>query len=309
MMPPFPGKKHQRPPRKCLTLGFIYVTPEGKLYILLFPGISAGQPWSKPMLKELRTQHRSIIQMSFNGFKNNEIAEKTGMSQGTISQILRCPLGQAYLNGLHDRAQENTLDVRKKLISLNKDALSTIERILNPAQKAPFNVQLTAAKDVLDRNGYKPSDKFEIDVFSHKTDDEIEAEIRAMEAAIARNQLANENELPAGSLPESAIRGDADFNGDESLLESQELHPFPLDESAEQGQSDLSRPETSLAASSSVATASRSDLSNTNDPIHSSDLSQNNTTPHFSQPTTDPGLPPDVQSKLADESFDPFQNI
>ena len=89
------------------------------------------------MLKELRTNHRTIIQMKFSGFTNNEIAEKTGMSQSTISQIIRSPLGEAYLNGLQDRAKEDILDVRKKLVSLNKDALKTFERLIDPKTKAP----------------------------------------------------------------------------------------------------------------------------------------------------------------------------
>jgi len=256
------------------------------------------------MLKELRTQHRNIIQMSFSGFKNQEIAEKTGMSPATISQILRSPLGKAYLNGLNDRAQENTIDVRKKLISLNKDALGTIERILNPKQKAPFNVQLTAAKDVLDRNGYKPSDKFEIDVFSHKSDDEIEAEIRAMEAAIARNQITQENPSLTENLPITSDSG-AEDDDSQTLSESQEFHPFTLDKSVEMDRATTSRPDSSLAASKPAATASRSDLASNSSQANSFD-NANSDNPQLS---FDPTLPIDLQSKLADESFDPFQNI
>ncbi len=146
------------------------------------------------MLKELKTQHRKIVQMSFNGFRNHEIAEKLDLTQSTISGVLRSPLGKAYLNGLHDRVQEQTLDVRKKLISMNTFALDTISNILNPETKAPFNVQLSAAKDVLDRNGYKPTDKFEIDVNSQKSDEEIDAEINAMENALARSQTKEVDE-------------------------------------------------------------------------------------------------------------------
>ncbi|MBU3995892.1 MAG: hypothetical protein KKF42_09020, partial [Actinobacteria bacterium] len=101
------------------------------------------------MLKELRTQHRTIIQMAFSGYKNKDIAERMEMSDCTVSQIIRSPLGQAYLEGLQDKAQESTLDVRKKLVSMNTSALSVLERIMNPAEKAPHSVQLTAAKDVL----------------------------------------------------------------------------------------------------------------------------------------------------------------
>lgn len=245
------------------------------------------------MLKELRSQHRSIIQMSFNGFKNNEIAEKLGMSPATISQILRSPLGQAYLNGLIDKAQEDTLDVRKKLISLNKGALGTIERILDPKQKAPFNVQLTAAKDVLDRNGYKPSDKFEIDVFSHKSDDEIEAEIRAMEAAVARSQIAK------------AHQNDPDE-------ESSEGYSLPLD--------DRPQDATATAASSTPATpatASQSDPA----PESTFEFNPDVDLPLMSFPKeaflqsgesqsqSAAGLPPDIQAKLEDANFDPFKNI
>ena len=89
--------------------------------------------------------------MSFNGFTNREIAERTGKTESTISSVLRSPLGQAYLNGLHDTAKENTLDVRKKLISMNAQALSAFDRILKPTSKAPYNVQFSKAKDILER--------------------------------------------------------------------------------------------------------------------------------------------------------------
>ena len=97
--------------------------------------------------------------MHFNGFSGNEIAARLEMSPSTVSSIINSPLGQAYLGGLNDRAKEATLDVRKKLVSLNASALTAIQNILDPKHKAPHSVQLNAAKDVLDRNGYKPPDK------------------------------------------------------------------------------------------------------------------------------------------------------
>ena len=139
------------------------------------------------MLKELRTQHRTIIQMAFSGYKNKDIAERLEMSDCTVSQIIRSPLGQAYLEGLQDKSQEATLDVRKKLVSMNKSALSVLERIMNPAEKAPHSVQLTAAKDVLDRTGYKAPDRLHVDMtMQTKTDQEIDAEINAVQQSIAK---------------------------------------------------------------------------------------------------------------------------
>lgn len=126
--------------------------------------------------------------MAFNGYKNNEIAERLGMAPSTVSTIIRSPLGQAYLEGLQDRAQEATLDVRKKLVSLNKNALETFERLLDPKQKAPHSVQFNTAKDVLDRNGYKAPEHLMVDMtFQTKSDEELEAEITAMEKSLGRH--------------------------------------------------------------------------------------------------------------------------
>jgi hypothetical protein len=152
------------------------------------------------MLKELKSQHRNIIQMAFNGYKNNEIAERLGMAPSSVSIILRQPLSQAYLNGLQDRAKEATLDVRKKLLSLNKSALDTFEHLLNSASRkaVPASVQFNAAKDVLDRNGYKAPDRLNIDMtLQTKTDEELDAEIAAIEASInKRYPGAKVNNLP-----------------------------------------------------------------------------------------------------------------
>jgi len=186
------------------------------------------------MLKELRTQHRNIIQMSFNGYKNNEIAERLGMAHTTVSTILHSPLGQAYLKGLEDRAQETTLDVRKKLVSLNKAALDTFERLLNPKEKAPHAVQFNAANSILDRNGYKAPDRLYVDMtMQTKTDQEIDAEITAMQQSLNKIQVKDipkittvtsddaEPELDEASLIE-LISGDEDMDSSDKIINSAE---------------------------------------------------------------------------------------
>ena len=184
------------------------------------------------MLKELRTNHRTIIQMKFSGFTNNEIAEKTGMAPATVSQIIRSPLGEAYLNGLQDRAKEDILDVRKKLVSLNKDALKTFERLIDPKTKAPHSVQYNTAKDILDRNGYKAPDKYVIDMtLSTKTDEEIDAEINALETAINRTkkigspevnkQIKDELTSTAGFLIEDSVNSTFDDNSENELFDEE----------------------------------------------------------------------------------------
>jgi predicted transcriptional regulator len=186
------------------------------------------------MLKELRTQHRNIIQMSFNGYKNQEIAERLGMAQSSVSIILRSPLGNAYLKGLEDRAKETTLDVRKKLVCLNKSALDTFERLLNPKEKAPHAVQFNTAKDVLDRNGYKAPDRLYVDMtMQTKTDQEIDAEISAMQQSLNKVQVKDipkiatvpsddaDPELDEAALLE-LISGDEDMDSSDQIVNSAE---------------------------------------------------------------------------------------
>jgi len=157
------------------------------------------------MLKELKAHHRNIIQMSFNGFRAPEIAERLGITTITVSNVLNSPLGKAYLNGLHDKITKATIDVRKELISMNKDALATLSRLLQSKEKIPAAVQLGAAKDVLDRSGFKAPDQLNIDmIFQNKSDAEIDAEIIALEGSINKTQYGKE-ELSEKVEPETEL--------------------------------------------------------------------------------------------------------
>jgi predicted transcriptional regulator len=225
------------------------------------------------MLKELKSQHRNIIQMAFNGYKNQEIAERLGMAQSSVSIILRSPLGQAYLNGLQDRAHEAILDVRKKLVSLNKSALDTFTHLLNASSRkaVPASVQFNAAKDVLDRNGYKAPDRLNIDMtLQTKTDEELDAEIAAIEEAINRTSGKN--------LPEIK----------KSLKQNLSFTTIPLE-----------------SCQAVVATSTNEDdLSLEDFPSDEQELFKEFDNESFEEPSfvEDPSI-------LEDLSFDPFHNI
>jgi nucleotide-binding universal stress UspA family protein len=134
--------------------------------------------------------------MSFNGYSAKEIAEKLDISTITVSNVLNSPLGKAYQEGLMDKMKDVTIDVRKELVSMNKAALAALNRLMDPKNKMPGAVQLGAAKDVLDRSGYKAPDKFTIDMtMQTKSDAEIDAEIAALEASIERVQIPVASEI------------------------------------------------------------------------------------------------------------------
>lgn len=171
------------------------------------------------MLKELKAQHRNIVQLAFNGFKQVEIAEQLEIAPQTVYNVLNSPLGKAYLDGLSDKVKEATIDVRKELISMNKDALQTLKSLLTKGAKVPAAVQLGAAKDILDRTGYKPTDKINIDMTMQvKTDAEIDAEIAALEASITKSKVTQATELPTLEDPNilETISSTDDPNSEES---------------------------------------------------------------------------------------------
>jgi predicted transcriptional regulator len=147
------------------------------------------------MLKELKAQHRNIIQLAFNGFSRQEIAEQLEIHVQTVSNVLTSPLGKAYLDGLSDKVKEVTIDVRRELVSMNKDALDTLKELLTKGAKVPASVKLGAAKDILDRTGFKPTDKVSLDMtMTTKTDEEIDAEIAALEESINKRNIISYDE-------------------------------------------------------------------------------------------------------------------
>ena len=60
-----------------------------------------------------------------------------------------------------DKADASVINARQELFNLNKPAIANIKDILNCEKDAPApaSVRLAAAKDVLDRNGYKAPER------------------------------------------------------------------------------------------------------------------------------------------------------
>ena len=123
------------------------------------------------MLNELKTQHREIARLSFEGFKAPDISLKTGMAISSVRTILADPLCKAYIEHLDSAADVNAIDVRKQLSQLNVKALRVLDDMLT--NEVPPNVALRAAQDVLDRTGYKPIERTE-HLHAHLTKTELD---------------------------------------------------------------------------------------------------------------------------------------
>ncbi len=137
------------------------------------------------MLKELATQHREIARLRFEGRSPVEISTLTGVAIGTIRGVLADPMCKEFVSKLNDSADADVLDVRKRLVELNSMALDTIEDCMK--QEISPSVSLSAAKDVLDRNGYVPVAKVNTTHLHLTADELLGIKQRAQEAIICVN--------------------------------------------------------------------------------------------------------------------------
>jgi len=124
------------------------------------------------MLKELQTHHREIARMKFQGFTPQEIATRSGTKIAGVYTILRDPLCQSFLSGLNDKADQQVLETRGRLHTLENTVLDRAEEMLEKNAATPAAAKVALFKDIMDRNGYKAPEKHEHSV-AHLTFDDI----------------------------------------------------------------------------------------------------------------------------------------
>ncbi len=102
--------------------------------------------------KKLNERHKMAITYMLEGKTNIEIAKLLSVDSETISRWKKSEEFQAELA----RQQQ------KKFNSMATQAILQLEKLLTSAESE--TVKLNAIKDVLDRAGFKPTEKSEVDV-------------------------------------------------------------------------------------------------------------------------------------------------
>jgi len=119
------------------------------------------------------------------GLRRGEIARMLGVHPATVTNVQQSPVCQAQLSRLRARRDESAVDMTQAIKELAPEALRTLEATLSCGLP---NVQLSAAKDILDRAGYTPVTKVRTENYSvHFTANEIdEIKKRAKEVGAIR---------------------------------------------------------------------------------------------------------------------------
>lgn len=109
-------------------------------------------------MNDLAHIHKEIARLELTGLKPAEIADTLsdlGITTEYLSRVRSNPVYQHFLKRLEDSANKEVKDIRKTLVEKAHDMLEIIIDIAEDTDAAN-NVRLNAAKDVLDRAGYKP---------------------------------------------------------------------------------------------------------------------------------------------------------
>lgn len=109
-------------------------------------------------VEDLWSTHREVARLSVMGFKQQQIAERLGMTVLGVGQILKNPTVRNHIKTMNEVRDVKAVDVGQQLKGLASLAASKIEQILSIEEEEPspsmLTIQLSAAKDVLDRAGF-----------------------------------------------------------------------------------------------------------------------------------------------------------
>jgi hypothetical protein len=106
-------------------------------------------------LTHMWERHHEIKRRLVLGERQVDIANDLGMTQTRMSNIKNSPLMLSATQELRDRADENAVDIMKRLNNLRDDALNALEEVLKK-EVSPGDVPLRikVAESVLDRTGF-----------------------------------------------------------------------------------------------------------------------------------------------------------
>lgn len=111
--------------------------------------------------KRLNERHHQILRMSLLGYSNIAIAKALGCTPATVSNAVNSGLGRQHSSLLRAAADSQAIEVAKSIRQLAPQAIGVIEDILQDSD-CPSAVRLRAAQDALDRAGFAPVKRVDV---------------------------------------------------------------------------------------------------------------------------------------------------
>lgn len=143
-------------------------------------------------LSNLWEHHKEIARRLLLGERQCDIARAMNITPAWLSVVTTSPAFIKYLDGLRARTELGITDIRKEITAGAVKAVKVLQNLLTSTNE---NVQLKAATDLLDRDGYKAATKIEqsTEVTVHLTGDRIQQIKQRREAMLAQSRLVQLN--------------------------------------------------------------------------------------------------------------------
>lgn len=126
-------------------------------------------------IQNMWERHHEIVRLTLLGHAPKDIAHKLGVTPQTICNTLNSKIVRDKLEIMRAQRDAATVSAAQAIKDLAPKAIAIVDKILQSelGTVSPA-VQLSAAKDILDRNGHKPPEKVQ-HMHAHLTGEEIEA--------------------------------------------------------------------------------------------------------------------------------------
>lgn len=134
-------------------------------------------------VKNVWEHHQQMLRLVALGHSNNAVAEATGVTPQTISNLRNSPIAQPRLEHFRKELDREAIDIGAKITAFAPTALRLLEDIITGEVEAPIAIRAKYASAHLGRAGYAEIRKV-ASINTHLTRDDIEAiKQRALMAA------------------------------------------------------------------------------------------------------------------------------
>ena len=122
-------------------------------------------------IRNLWDTHHEIMRLLTMGLHHTEIAKTLGVSTVTVTNVKNSPVCQDLLRGMREERDKSATDMSIAIRELAPQAVAKLEEVM---QCGLPNIELSAAKDILDRAGYTPIARVRTENYNlHFTTEEI----------------------------------------------------------------------------------------------------------------------------------------
>lgn len=163
------------------------------------------------MIQKLNERHREIIRRLVCGETNKEIAAELGLTPEYIGMLKSDPVFQAELQRVREQVHQTfveeaaTVSIRPALQQHAREALDTLVALMRDARSE--RVRQLSAIDLLDRAGYRPTERIEARHTLEAVDEKTAADIRqAIEDLRKLGHIESAKEPEAPAEPDGQLR-------------------------------------------------------------------------------------------------------